>query len=172
VHRLAEVHANDRASHEAGPPASSAPCSSSTAASTARLSPTADPACRSSCWALAPRSRPGGGPGAYRQGHRPRPPASKSWTVNLAWCHAVAIATDLLSWLKLLGCLDLPALNKAEPATCATGCCTYPPDWYACPHPLATRASHLALGQRTHPGARPRSDPAHPEPWLTSTTLP
>ena len=46
-------------------------------------------------------------------GHLP----SKSWTVNLAWCHAVAIATDLLAWLKLLGCPDLPALNKAEPAT-------------------------------------------------------
>jgi hypothetical protein len=46
-------------------------------------------------------------------GHLP----SKSWTVNLAWCHAVAIATDLLAWLKLLGCPDLPALNKAEPDT-------------------------------------------------------
>jgi hypothetical protein len=46
-------------------------------------------------------------------GHLP----SKSWTVNLAWCHAVAIATDLLAWLKLLGCPDLPTLNKAEPAT-------------------------------------------------------
>jgi hypothetical protein len=46
-------------------------------------------------------------------GHLP----SKSWTVNLAWCHAVTIATDLLAWLKLLGCPDLPTLNKAEPAT-------------------------------------------------------
>jgi hypothetical protein len=46
-------------------------------------------------------------------GHLP----SKSWTVNLAWCHAVAIATDLLAWLKMLGCHDHPALAKAEPAT-------------------------------------------------------
>jgi len=46
-------------------------------------------------------------------GHLP----SKSWTVNLAWCHAVSIAVDLLAWLKLLGCPDLPALNNAEPAT-------------------------------------------------------
>ena len=46
-------------------------------------------------------------------GHLP----SKSWTVNLAWCHAITVATDLLAWLKLLGCPDLPTLNKAEPAT-------------------------------------------------------
>jgi hypothetical protein len=46
-------------------------------------------------------------------GHLP----SKSWTVNLAWCHAITIATDLLAWLKLLGCPDLPSLAKAEPAT-------------------------------------------------------
>jgi Transposase DDE domain group 1 len=46
-------------------------------------------------------------------GHMP----SKSWTVNLAWCHAVAIAVDLLAWLKLLGCPDIRSLAKAEPAT-------------------------------------------------------
>jgi hypothetical protein len=46
-------------------------------------------------------------------GHLP----SKSWTINLAWCHAVAIAVDLLAWLKLLGCPDIPTLAKAEPAT-------------------------------------------------------
>jgi hypothetical protein len=46
-------------------------------------------------------------------GHLP----SKSWTVNLAWCHAVTIAVDLLAWLKLLGCPDIDALNRAEPAT-------------------------------------------------------
>jgi hypothetical protein len=46
-------------------------------------------------------------------GHLP----SKSWTVNLAWCHAVAIAVDLLAWLKLLGCPDIGTLAKAEPAT-------------------------------------------------------
>jgi DDE family transposase len=42
---------------------------------------------------------------------------SKSWTVTLAWCHAVAMATDLLAWLRLLGCPDIGALAKAEPAT-------------------------------------------------------
>ncbi len=46
-------------------------------------------------------------------GHLP----SKSWTVNLAWCHAITIATDLLAWLKLLGCHHIPTLAKAEPAT-------------------------------------------------------
>jgi len=46
-------------------------------------------------------------------GHLP----SKSWTVNLAWCHAITIAVDLLAWLKLLGCPDIPTLNRAEPAT-------------------------------------------------------
>src|SRR6266545_4124156 len=46
-------------------------------------------------------------------GHLP----SKSWTVNLAWCHAVTIAVDLLAWLKLLGCPDIDTLNRAEPAT-------------------------------------------------------
>ena len=46
-------------------------------------------------------------------GHLP----SKSWTVNLAWCHAVTIAVDLLAWLKLLGCPDIDALNRAEPVT-------------------------------------------------------
>jgi hypothetical protein len=46
-------------------------------------------------------------------GHLP----SKSWTVNLAWCHAITIATDLLAWLKLLGCPDVGTLAKAEPAT-------------------------------------------------------
>jgi len=46
-------------------------------------------------------------------GHLP----SKSWTVNLAWCHAVTIAVDLLVWLKLLGCPDILTLAKAEPAT-------------------------------------------------------
>ncbi len=46
-------------------------------------------------------------------GHLP----SKSWTVNLAWCHAVTIAVDLLEWLKLLGCPDIAILNRAEPAT-------------------------------------------------------
>jgi hypothetical protein len=42
---------------------------------------------------------------------------SKSWTVNLAWCHAITIAVDLLAWLKLLGCPDIATLAKAEPAT-------------------------------------------------------
>jgi len=46
-------------------------------------------------------------------GHLP----SKSWTVNLAWCHAITMAVDLLAWLKLLGCPDIPTLNRAEPAT-------------------------------------------------------
>jgi hypothetical protein len=46
-------------------------------------------------------------------GHLP----SKSWTVNLAWCHAVTIAVDLLAWLKLLGCPDIGTLTRAEPAT-------------------------------------------------------
>lgn len=46
-------------------------------------------------------------------GHLP----SKSWTVNLAWCHAITIAVDLLAWLKLLGCPDIPTLARAEPAT-------------------------------------------------------
>jgi Transposase DDE domain group 1 len=46
-------------------------------------------------------------------GHLP----STSWTVNLAGCHAVTIAVDLLAWLRLLGCPDPPALAKAEPAT-------------------------------------------------------
>jgi Transposase DDE domain group 1 len=44
-------------------------------------------------------------------GHLP----SKAWGVNTAWCHAVAIATDLLAWLKLLGCHG--GLAKAEPKT-------------------------------------------------------
>jgi hypothetical protein len=40
---------------------------------------------------------------------------SKSWDANSAWCHAVAIATDLLAWFKLLGCTG--DLAKAEPKT-------------------------------------------------------
>ena len=40
---------------------------------------------------------------------------SKSWAVNLAWCHAVAIATDLIAWFKLIGCDG--ELAKAEPQT-------------------------------------------------------
>jgi hypothetical protein len=44
-------------------------------------------------------------------GHLP----SKSWNVNTAWCHAVAIATDLIAWFKLLGCDGDLAL--AEPKT-------------------------------------------------------
>ena len=44
-------------------------------------------------------------------GHLP----SKAWGVNTAWCHAVAIAVDLLAWLKLIGCHG--ALAKAEPKT-------------------------------------------------------
>jgi hypothetical protein len=44
-------------------------------------------------------------------GHLP----SKSWAANTAWCQAVAMATDLLAWLRLLGCPD--ELTKAEPKT-------------------------------------------------------
>jgi hypothetical protein len=44
-------------------------------------------------------------------GHLP----SKSWTVNLAWCHAITIAVDLLAWFRLLGCTGDLAI--AEPAT-------------------------------------------------------
>jgi hypothetical protein len=44
-------------------------------------------------------------------GHLP----SKSWTVNLAWCHAITIAVDLLAWLRLLGLTGDLAI--AEPAT-------------------------------------------------------
>lgn len=40
---------------------------------------------------------------------------SKSWDVNLGWCHAVAIATDLIAWFRLLGCAG--ELAKAEPQT-------------------------------------------------------
>lgn len=40
---------------------------------------------------------------------------SKSWAVNLGWCHAVAIATDLIAWFKLIGCDG--ELAKAEPQT-------------------------------------------------------
>jgi hypothetical protein len=44
-------------------------------------------------------------------GHLP----SKSWQVNSGWCHAVAIATDLLAWFKLLRCTG--ELARAEPKT-------------------------------------------------------
>jgi hypothetical protein len=44
-------------------------------------------------------------------GHLP----SKSWQINSGWCHAVAIACDLLAWFKLLGCTG--QLARAEPAT-------------------------------------------------------
>ena len=44
-------------------------------------------------------------------GHLP----SKSWDANTAWCHAITIATDLLTWYRLLG-LTGP-LAKAEPKT-------------------------------------------------------
>ena len=43
---------------------------------------------------------------------------SKSWAVNLGWCHAVAIASDPIAWFKLIGCTG--ELAKAEPQTCAT----------------------------------------------------
>ena len=34
---------------------------------------------------------------------------------NMAWCHAVAIAAQLLAWIQLIGCHG--ALAKAEPKT-------------------------------------------------------
>jgi hypothetical protein len=40
---------------------------------------------------------------------------STAWAVNTAWCHGVAIAVDLLAWLKLLGCHG--ELSQAEPKT-------------------------------------------------------
>jgi hypothetical protein len=40
---------------------------------------------------------------------------SKSWDVNLGWCHAVSIATDLIAWFRLLCCDG--ELTKAEPQT-------------------------------------------------------
>src|SRR5262249_46540342 len=46
-------------------------------------------------------------------GHLP----AKSWTVNRAWANAIAIAVDLLAWIKLLACPDIATLNRAEPAT-------------------------------------------------------
>lgn len=45
-------------------------------------------------------------------GHLP----SKNWAVNTGWCHAVAIAVDLLAWYKLLGLVSGP-LARAEPKT-------------------------------------------------------
>jgi hypothetical protein len=36
---------------------------------------------------------------------------------NQAWCHAVAIAADLLAWLRLLAVDHHPTLNKAAPGT-------------------------------------------------------
>ena len=36
---------------------------------------------------------------------------------NQAWCHAVAIAADLLAWLRLLAIDHHPTLSKANPAT-------------------------------------------------------
>jgi hypothetical protein len=44
-------------------------------------------------------------------GHLP----SKSWDVNLGWCHAITIAVDLLAWLRPLGLTG--DLGIAEPAT-------------------------------------------------------
>ena len=44
-------------------------------------------------------------------GHLP----SKAWDINSGWCHAVAIAADLLAWFKLLGCHG--ELARAEPKT-------------------------------------------------------
>ena len=44
-------------------------------------------------------------------GHLP----SKSWQVNTGWCHAVAIACDLLAWFKLLALTG--ELARAEPKT-------------------------------------------------------
>jgi hypothetical protein len=29
---------------------------------------------------------------------------SKSWEVNLGWCHALSTAPDLIAWFRLLGC--------------------------------------------------------------------
>jgi Transposase DDE domain group 1 len=52
---------------------------------------------------------------------------SRDFAINRAWLTAVMIAVDLVAWAQTLLLHDNPALAKAEPKRCATGCCTSPP---------------------------------------------
>lgn len=42
---------------------------------------------------------------------------SKHWNLNAAWCQIVALAVDLLAWLRHLTLHDQPDLARAEPKT-------------------------------------------------------
>ena len=44
-----------------------------------------------------------------------------------AWCTTVAIAADLLAWLRLLALDHHQQLRKATPPPCAAPCSTPPP---------------------------------------------
>jgi hypothetical protein len=57
---------------------------------------------------------------------------AKSWAVNSGWCHAVAIACDLLARFKLLGCTG--ELARTEPKTLR--------------YPLLSVTAKLTRGQR------------------------
>ena len=60
------------------------------------------------------------------QGDGPAEPAPQAWTSTKAGSSPANIAADLTAWTRLLGLHDRPDLAHANPAPCATGCCTYP----------------------------------------------
>ena len=69
-----------------------------------------------------------------------------------AWCVAAMIATDLLSWFRIL-CLD-GALARAEPKTLRYGCCTPPPG--------SSAANARRVSRRASPAGR--APPSIPSP--------
>jgi hypothetical protein len=115
----------------------------------------------------------GGRRRAYQQGHRPGPPAVEVLDGQprlVPRHHHRHRPARLAQAARLPRCRHprqgrtshpaLPAAARPRPARASR------------PHPPAPRAGHLALGQRTHPGFRPRQDPAGPQPWPTHTNLP
>lgn len=98
-------------------PGCRSPCSSSTTATATRSWPPTPPTGNCSAWKPATASTHArvedGVRTAKTTGLRRLP--SKSWGINEAWCQVVALAVDLLAWLRHLT-LD-GDLAKAEPKT-------------------------------------------------------
>jgi hypothetical protein len=81
---------------------------------------------------------------------------SREYEINTAWCVAVAIAAELLTWTQLLT-LDGP-LAKPNRKRCATGCCT--------PPPASCVDNAAATSNSTNPGPGPTtSPPRSTAPW-------
>jgi hypothetical protein len=80
---------------------------------------------------------------------------SREYAINEAWLAAVAIAADLVAWLRLL------ALSRRR---CGTGCCTCPPGSPAAEDDDGCGSPRPGPGSRTSSLSSPASPPSRDQP--------